>query len=147
MSHENYGDGDATFRAAGGQTGIRQLVDDFYDIMESNADYQTIHDWHPSDNEMSRDKLARFLCGWMGGPRLYREKYGSINIPGAHQHLGVTEAERDQWLNCMTEALAKQPYPDSLKQYLRRELAVPAERIRVASERAKQLKAQAANTD
>lgn len=139
----NYGNGDATFQAAGGQQGIRRLVDDFYDIMGANPEYLRIHDWHPADNEMSRDKLARFLCGWMGGPRLYREKYGPISIPGAHSHLGVTENERDQWLNCMREALARQPYPDSLKSYLQRELGVPAERIRIACERAEALKTQA----
>ncbi|MGB1580523.1 MAG: globin, partial [Nevskiales bacterium] len=83
----------------------------------------------------SRDKLARFLCGWMGGPRRYAEKYGPINIPGAHSHLGIGPAERDQWLHCMEEALAMQDYPDSLKQYLAEQLAVPAGRILAVSEK------------
>lgn len=131
-----YGKGDATFQAAGGETGIRKLVEDFYAIMGSNADYATIFNWHPGDVQLSIDKLARFLCGWMGGPRLYSQKYGPINIPGAHRHLGVTEVERDQWLDCMAEALAKQDYPAELKSYLREQLAVPAERIRIAAQQA-----------
>ena len=85
---------------------------------------------HPADLTVSRDKLARFLCGWMGGPRRYREKYGPITIPGAHAHLGVTAKERDQWLACMAKALAARDYPDSLVDYLLTQLAVPAERIR-----------------
>ena len=125
-----YGSSDTTFRSAGGEQGIRRLVDTFYDIMGSNEKYRRIWDWHPEDNEVSRDKLTRFLCAWMGGPRLFKEKYGSISIPSAHAHLGVTAVERDMWLSCMAEALEQQDYPDSLVSYLLKELAVPAERIR-----------------
>ena len=131
-SHEPpYGQGDATFQAAGGERGIYQLVERFYDIMASQPDYAVIRSWHPEDLAISRDKLARFLCGWMGGPHLYREKYGAISIPQVHAHLDVTSEERDQWLSCMAEALAAQDYPQDLQDYLLTQLAVPAERIRV----------------
>jgi hemoglobin len=130
-----YGSGDTTFRAAGGEAGIRRLVDKFYDIMSSDEKYRRIWEWHTQDNEISRDKLSRFLCAWMGGPRLFNEKYGPISIPSAHAHLAVTEVERDLWLSCMQEALAHQDYPDSLVQYLLKELAVPAERIRQTNHR------------
>ena len=125
-----YGDGDATFRAAGGQAGIRKLIDTFFDIMGSNPAYRRIYEWHPDDIEVSRDKLALFLCGWMGGPRPCLEKYGQVAIPVVHRHLDVTEIERDMWLNCMKEALAQQDYEESLRQYLIEQLYVPAERIR-----------------
>ncbi len=128
-----YGQGDATFKAAGGEDGIRRLVDSFYDIMDTNAEYQTIRRWHPKDLTVSRDKLARFLCAWTGGPRRYSEKYGPISIPQAHAHLDVTEIERDQWLSCMARALAEQDYPQSLRDYLIEQLGVPAERVRVTS--------------
>ena len=58
-----YGEADTTYKAAGCEAGIRQLVDHFYDIMQ--ASYPGIFSWHPSDNNESRDKLARFLSGWM----------------------------------------------------------------------------------
>lgn len=125
-----YGVGDTTFQAAGGETGIRRLVDTFFDLMGSTPAYQTIWSWHPTDKESSRDKLARFLCGWTGGPKRYHEKYGSISIPKVHAHLNVTAVEKDQWLSCMSEALAQQPYHQSLIDYLLTELAVPAEHIR-----------------
>ena len=127
-----YGQDDATYRAAGEQSGIRQLVDDFFDLMGSDPRYHVIYDLHPPDKEESRDKLALFLCGWMGGPKPFVEKYGPIRIPAAHQHLPITEVERDLWLDCMSRALCRQDYPEALVEYLLRQLFVPAERIRQA---------------
>lgn len=129
-SSNEYGQGDATYRAAGGQAGIRRLVDSFFDLMGSDPRYRVIYDWHPPDREESRDKLALFLCGWMGGPRPFVEKYGPIQIPAAHRHLPITAVERDLWLDCMARALRRQDYPEALVDYLLRELFVPAERIR-----------------
>ncbi len=126
-----YGHKDATFQAAGGETGIRALVDSFYDLMSSKPEYQKIYNWHP-DADSARDKLARFLCGWTGGPRRYHEKYGSINIPKVHAHLAISSVEKQMWIDCMEEALAAQPYDDQLKQYLLVQLAVPAEHVRKA---------------
>jgi len=122
-----YGEGDVSFRAAGGETGIRRLVDSFYDYMGKLPEAEAIFEMHPADLEVSRDKLARFLCGWLGGPRLYREKYGPIAIPSAHRHLEIGPAERDAWLLCMEKALEEQPYDRAFKQYLLEQLAVPAE--------------------
>ena len=125
-----YGNGDATYQAAGGQTGIRRLIDCFFDIMASDSRYATIYHWHPEDKEESRDKLALFLCGWMGGPKPFIEKYGSIRIPEAHKHLDITTVERDLWLECMARALSEQDYPSALVEYLQHQLFIPAERVR-----------------
>lgn len=130
-----YGEGDATYQAAGSEAGIRQLVDSFYEHMGQNPAFATIWAWHPDDKDITRDKLARFLCAWTGGPRLYNEKYGPISIPQVHKHLKVGAAERDQWLNCMALALNDQDYPQDLRDYLLTQLAIPAERVRVVSER------------
>ncbi len=127
-----YGDGDATFRAAGGEAGIFKLVNVFFDLMRDTPQYRVIWDMHPEDNAVSRDKLARFLCAWTGGPRLFKEKYGPISIPQAHGHLAIDESLRDGWLSCMAEALDACDYPDDFKHYLLRALAVPAERVRQA---------------
>jgi hemoglobin len=127
-----YGNGDATYQAAGQQIGIRKLVDCFFDIMGRDPKYSTIYDWHPGDKEMARDKLALFLCGWMGGPKPFFEKYGPIRIPEVHQHLDVTAVERDLWLDCMARALVEQDYPPDLVDYLLQQLYIPAERIRQA---------------
>ncbi|CAA6828757.1 MAG: Hemoglobin-like protein HbO [uncultured Thiotrichaceae bacterium] len=131
---EPYGIGSATYDAAGGINGIRQLVDDFYTIMDESEESQDIRKMHPEDLEVSKDKLACFLSGWMGGEALYQEKYGSINIPGAHSFLKIGEKERDMWMLCMAKALGKQDYADDLRRYLFEQLFQPAEKIRQVSE-------------
>lgn len=125
-----YGNGDASFLAAGGESGIRRLIDSFFDRMGSDERFATIHALHPEDKEISRDKLARFLCGWLGGPKLYNEKYGAIGIPRVHAHLAIATPERDQWLTCMTESVAEQPFAPEFKKYLMEQLSVPAEAVR-----------------
>ena len=130
MTEKPYGTDDASFQAAGGVDGIRQLVDNFFDRMGSDERFRTIYAMHPDDKETSRDKLHRFLCGWLGGPKLYREKYGSIGIPRVHAHLAIDTPERDQWLTCMGESVAEQPYADDFKKYLMEAFFVPAEAVR-----------------
>jgi hemoglobin len=127
-----YGEGDTTFQAAGGEAGIFGLVNIFFDLMRDRPEYREIWDMHPEDKIVSRDKLARFLCAWTGGPRLYREKYGPISIPSAHAHLKIDARLKDAWLSCMTDALDACDYPDDFKDYLLIQLRVPAERIRQA---------------
>ena len=124
-----FGVGDASFQAAGGEAGIRCLVDAFYDKMEVAQFAQKLLSMHPSDLSTTRDKLARFLCGWLNGPNRYREKYGAINLPGAHAHLDIGPAERDAWLGCMEHAIAQQPYAENFKIYLLAQLRVPANRV------------------
>ena len=110
-----YGIKDASFRAAGGEAGIRELVDRFFERMATDSRFATIYEMHPDDIDLSRDKLARFLCGWLGGPKLFQERYGPISIPKAHGHLPVSSAERDQWLTCMQESIDEQPYKADFK--------------------------------
>lgn len=130
VASPQYGVGDASYRAAGGIEGIRRLVDVFYDFMDSLEEARTIRALHPGDLTQSRDKLARFLSGWMNGPNIYEPKYGSIHIPRAHAHLPIGVEERDAWLLCMARALDEQPYPEEFQSYLLRELSVPAESCR-----------------
>jgi len=124
-----YGFSDNSFKAAGEETGIRKLVDDFYRFMDELPEAKNIRAMHKADLTSSRDKLTLFLCGWMGGPKLYHEKYGSINIPRDHAHLEITEAERDAWLLCMEKAIAEQHYSSEFGAYLLTQLRIPAERI------------------
>ncbi len=129
MNEPTYGQGDTSFRTAGGEDGVHQLVVGFYDVMATRDYAATILAMHPEDLSISIDKLYRFLCGWLGGPKLYSEKYGGIAIPPAHAHLPVTDDDKEAWLRCMQEAVERQPYPDSFKTYLIEQLAVPAGRI------------------
>lgn len=128
-----YGEGDASYRAAGEQAGITRLVDAFYRIMDELPEAAIIRRMHARDLTESRDKLTRFLCGWMNGPSLFAEKYGPIRIPSAHAHLRIGPRERDAWLRCMELAIAEQGYAPDFASYLLRELRVPAERVRETS--------------
>lgn len=130
----NYGTGDSSYRAAGELEGIRKLVDAFYDAMEHLPEARNIRNMHAADLTEVRQKLAFFLCGWLGGPRLFAEHYGPINIPVVHRHFPIGDAERDAWLLCMERALAAQPYATAFKEYLMAQLRVPAERILQASQ-------------
>lgn len=125
-----YGEGDNSFNAAGGFDGIKKLVDAFYDAMESLPQAHDIRAMHSPNLDESRDKLTRFLTGWLVGPKLFSEKYGPIRIPVAHRHLSIGPAERDAWLACMQIAVDAQPYPQLFRDYLMAQLYVPAERSR-----------------
>ncbi len=125
-----FGVKDTSYNAAGALEGISSLVNDFYDYMDQLPEAKIIRAMHPKDLTLSRDKLICFLSGWLGGPRLFSEKYGSISIPMIHKHLTVKSKERDAWLLCMKKAAEKQPYDESFREYLLTQLFVPAERIR-----------------
>ena len=125
-----YGIGDSTLRAMGGEEAVRELVDRFYDAMQRLPEARVIRALHPEDLSLSRDKLATFLIGWMGGPSRYRERFGPIAIPTAHRHLPIGPEERDAWLLCMRTALDEMGADAELKTYLLAQLRHPAEMCR-----------------
>ena len=132
---KKYGSMDASFQAAGGEQGIRKLVDEFYHQMETQNRGKEIRAMHKDDLVTIKDKLSLFLMAWLGGPRKYAEKYGGISIPGVHKHLDIKEQQRDAWLFCMQKALDYQDYEEDFKSYLLEQLGVPAERIRQVSQK------------
>jgi len=132
MSPNGHEDGVPTtsYQAAGGLEGITKLVDEFYVNMDTLPEAKVIRNMHPPDLTESRKKLTYFLCGWLGGPRLFQQHYGPISIPGAHKRFPIGYDERDAWLLCMQRALAVQPFSTELKDYLLAALSIPAERVR-----------------
>jgi len=118
------------YHEAGELAGITRLVDTFYVNMDTLPEAEIIRKMHPQDLAESRKKLTYFLCGWLGGPRLYQEHYGPISIPGFHKQFPIGADERDAWLLCMEQAIAVQPYDAPFKEYLLAALRVPAERVR-----------------
>ena len=129
-----FGKADNSFQAAGGIEGVTKLVADFYTLMDELPQTAVIRNMHPQDLEQSIDKLARFLCGWLGGPRRYTQKYGSISIPGVHLHLNIGEDEKHAWLDCMKQAISLQNYSPEFADYLITQLRVPAERVQQVSQ-------------
>ena len=93
----------------GGEPGatnqIRDIVEAFYDVMESDEKAKTIRQMHPADLTSSREKLFMFLTGWTGGPQLYIERYGHPFLRRRHLPFKIGEEERDQWIYCMTKGM------------------------------------------
>ena len=73
---------------------------------------------HGDDLGPIRDKLATFLIGWMGGPRMYGERYGRVPVPVAHLPFDIGPEDRDAWLACMSDALADAPVSDEMRERL-----------------------------
>ena len=73
--------------------------------MEALPEARTIREMHAADLSPMTDKLTVFFTGWMGGPQRYRERFGRVIIPAAHDPFSIGSAERDQWLLCMRLAL------------------------------------------
>jgi hemoglobin len=121
------------YQGAGELAGITRLVDEFYVNMNTLPEAETIRNMHPKDLSESRKKLTYFLCGWLGGPKLFQQHYGPISIPAAHKRFPIGYEERDAWLLCMQRAIAVQPYNDQFKDYLLAALSIPAERVREVS--------------
>lgn len=124
--------GQKSFQMLGGLEGVRALANCLYDIMEKDPEARKIREMHPANLDQTRENLALFISGWLGGPSLYIEKYGSVNLTEIHAHLDIDGAERDMWLSCMEQALNTLMIEDNLKTYLLNRFKIPAEKIRAA---------------
>jgi hemoglobin len=89
----------------GGEGAVRALVDRFYDLMDLEPAYAELRALHPTALEGSRDKLFWFLCGWLGGPQHYIERFGHPRLRARHLPFPIGIKERDQWLQCMDQAM------------------------------------------
>jgi len=97
--------GDTPFERLGGEAGVRTLVERFYDLMDLEPAYAGMRALHPATLEGSRDKLYWYLCGWLGGPNHYIERFGHPMLRARHLPYAIGNAEHDQWMACMTQAL------------------------------------------
>ena len=95
----------SAFELLGGEAAVRTLIDRFYDLMDLEPAYAGIRRLHPSALDGSRDKLHWFLCGWLGGPDLYQQRFGHPRLRARHLPYAIGIAERDQWMACMQQAM------------------------------------------
>ena len=95
------------FDRVGGEARVRALVDRFYDLMDLEPGYAELRAVHPSTLEGSRDKLFWFLCGWLGGPQHYTDRFGHPMLRARHLPFAIGIRERDQWMHCMQQAMAQ----------------------------------------
>ena len=114
----------------GGETGLRTLVDRFYDILDSSPEAKDIRALHPKSLKQSREKFFMFLSGWSGGPALYIEKHGHPRLRMRHQPFSIGELERDQWLWCMNKALDESQITPEVIEHLKSRFAEAADFLR-----------------
>ena len=91
----------------GGEQQVKALVERFYDLMELEPGYAELRAVHGSDLASAREKLFWFLCGWLGGPQHYTERFGHPRLRARHMPFKIGILERDQWLACMDQAMGE----------------------------------------
>ena len=118
------------YQRIGGADKVRALVHRFYQIMDELPEAYGIRKLHPEDLSGSEDKLFKFLSGWMGGPQLFVQEYGHPMLRQRHLPFPIADAERDQWLMCMRQALLEVVEEEALREELMRALIKVADHMR-----------------
>jgi len=113
------------YELLGGAAPLRNLVDRFYDVMDSAPEARELRAMHGADLGPMRDKLYEFMSGWLGGPSLYSQRTGSVCITRAHAPFPIDAAARDQWLWCMQRAMDDVAAPAAMREMV----AKPLERM------------------
>lgn len=97
------------YELLGGEPGVLSLVDRFYFFMDTLPEAAGIRAIHAKSLAGARDKLFKFLSGWLGGPDLFIRQYGHPRLRQRHFPFAIGAAERDQWMLCMNKALDEMP--------------------------------------
>jgi hemoglobin len=103
------------YEMIGGEQTLLKLVDRFYFYMDTLPETQGIRVIHQHNLASAKDKLFKFLSGWLGGPHLFIEEFGRPMLRARHLPFLTGEAERDQWMLCMNKALAELAMDSQLK--------------------------------
>lgn len=107
------------FEWIGGEARVQALTERFYDLMDLEPGYQALRSVHGSELAHARQKLFWFLCGWLGGPQHYTERFGHPRLRARHLPFKIGVVERDQWVACMDQAMGETDVPAELRSQLR----------------------------
>jgi hemoglobin len=110
---------DTPFAWLGGEARVQALVDRFYDLMDLEPAYAVLREVHGASLDDARQKLFWFLCGWLGGPQHYIERFGHPRLRMRHMPFRIGVVERDQWLACMDQAMVDCAVPEALRLQLK----------------------------
>jgi hemoglobin len=103
----------------GGEEKVRALVDRFYDLMDLEPRYAALRAVHGTHLDKARQHLFWFLCGWLGGPQHYTDRFGHPRLRARHLPFPIGIKERDQWLACMDQAMGEVGIDPALRERLR----------------------------
>ena len=118
------------YELLGGEDGIRALSSAFYDAMDRLETAHDIREMHAANLDEIKEKLFEYLSGWLGGPRLYVEKHGTVCLTEPHAPFEIGAKERDQWLACMDQALEDIGASDEVKTMLKQPFHMIADTVR-----------------
>ncbi len=107
------------FEWIGGENQVKALIERFYDLMDLEPGFARLRSVHPPSLENSRERTFWFICGWLGGPQYYTEKFGHPRLRARHMHVPIGIQERDEWLACMDRAMGETGVPEDLRAKLR----------------------------
>ena len=118
------------FERIGGEDKVKALVDRFYDLMDLEPKYAELRAAHGSELERARQNLFWFLCGWLGGPQHYTDRYGHPRLRMRHGRVPVDVPMRDAWLRSMRIALDAEGLAGDFRTWLDTRLADLADFLR-----------------
>ena len=110
---------DTPFEWIGGEEKVKGLVERFYDLMDLEPKYAALRATHGTELERARQNLFWFLCGWLGGPQYYTDRFGHPRLRMRHMPFKIGYVERDQWLACMDQAMGEVEVDGKLRERLR----------------------------
>lgn len=105
------------YELAGGEDGVRRLVETFYDIVETRPEGRPLLALHMRGHGVAHSRIEQFnfLSGFFGGPQLYAERHGHSNVRLMHEHVEINPQARDAWINCMAMAIDDVGLPPDAK--------------------------------
>mgnify|MGYP000465109814 CR=1 FL=1 len=106
------------YQLMGGEPTILNLVDRFYFYMDTLPEAEGIRKMHAASLANAKDKLFKFLSGWLGGPDLFVQEFGHPMLRRRHFPFEIAQSERDQWMLCMNKAIAEISMDEKLKNSL-----------------------------
>lgn len=121
---------DTPFEWIGGEAVVKALVERFYDLMDLEARYAELRAAHGSELASAREKLFWFLCGWLGGPQHYTDRFGHPRLRMRHMPFRIGIQERDQWLACMDQAMGEVGIDPVLRERLKQSFFQTADWMR-----------------
>ncbi|MDX5351368.1 MAG: group II truncated hemoglobin [Paracoccaceae bacterium] len=97
----------------GGEAKVHQLVNHFYDLIETLPQGRTIMEMHLKGHGLAhvRPEQFDFLCGFFGGRRYYHEHHGHMNLREIHAQVEIRLQDAEDWLAVMDRAMAETDVP------------------------------------
>ena len=114
------------YQRLGGEAALFELVERFYGYMNELPEARGIRKMHGASLDHAKEKLFKFLSGWLGGPDLFIQEFGHPRLRMRHFPFDIGIEERDQWVLCMEKALGDIPMDHELRIMLSNALAQTA---------------------